>query len=91
MTIARAIASKLQILILDDATSNVDMHTEMPIQKALGNLMQGHTSFVIAHRLSNVWDAALILYMDIVEMGDHDTLIATYGKYKELYDNKFAS
>lgn len=94
LTIARAIASKPQILILDEATSNVDTHTEMLIQKAMGNLMQGHTSFVIAHRLSTIRDAALILYMEngnIVEMGDHDTLMAAHGKYETLYNSQFAS
>lgn len=93
LTIARAIASKPQILILDEATSNVDTHTEMLIQKAMSNLMQGHTSFVIAHRLSTIRDAALILYMEngnIVEMGSHDTLMAAHGKYEALYNSQFA-
>lgn len=94
LTIARAIASKPQILILDEATSNVDTHTEMLIQKAMANLMQGHTSFVIAHRLSTIRDAALILYMEngnIVEMGSHDSLMAAHGKYEALYNSQFAS
>lgn len=94
LTIARAIASKPQILILDEATSNVDTHTEMLIQKAMANLMQGHTSFVIAHRLSTIRDAALILYMEngnIVEMGDHDSLMEAHGKYEALYNSQFAS
>ena len=75
LTIARAIASDPEIMILDEATSNVDTHTEVAIQNAMAELMRGRTSFVIAHRLSTIRDADMILYMedgDIKEVGSHD-------------------
>lgn len=93
LTIARAIIADPEIMILDEATSNVDAHTEQTIQDAMATLMKGRTSFVIAHRLSTIRDAAMILYMengDIKEVGDHDTLIAKGGKYAELYNSQFA-
>lgn len=93
LTIARAIASDPEILILDEATSNVDTHTEALIQKALNQLMKGHTSFVIAHRLSTIRDADMILYMedgDIKEVGDHQSLMALNGKYAALYNSQFS-
>ena len=74
ITIARAILADPRILILDEATSSVDTHTEVLIQKAMGTLMKGRTSFIIAHRLSTIRDADLILVMnkgDIVEQGSH--------------------
>ena len=64
LTIARAIASDPEIMILDEATSNVDTHTEVLIQRAMAQLMKGRTSFVIAHRLSTIRDANMILYME---------------------------
>lgn len=93
LTIARAMASNLEIMILDEATSNVDTHTEQLIQNALAKLMQGRTSFVIAHRLSTIRDADVILYMehgDILEQGTHQELIARHGRYEALYMSQFA-
>ena len=93
LTIARAIIANPEIMILDEATSNVDAHTEQDIQNAMATLMKGRTSFVIAHRLSTIRDAAVILYMengDIKEVGNHDTLMAKGGKYAELYNSQFA-
>jgi len=93
LTIARAIASDPEIMILDEATSNVDTHTEVLIQKAMAELMKGRTSFVIAHRLSTIRDADMILYMeegDIKEVGSHDELMKKNGKYAALYMSQFA-
>lgn len=92
LTIARAIVANPEIMILDEATSNVDAHTEQVIQNAMATLMKGRTSFVIAHRLSTIRDANVILYMengDIKEVGDHDALMARGGKYAELYNSQF--
>lgn len=92
LTIARAILADNRILILDEATSNVDTRTEVRIQKAMNNLMKGRTSFVIAHRLSTIKDADLILVMkdgDIVEQGNHEELIAQNGFYASLYNSQF--
>ena len=93
LTIARAIALNPEIMILDEATSNVDTHTEVLIQKAMAELMKGRTSFVIAHRLSTIRDADMILYMedgDIKEIGNHDELMERNGKYAALYMSQFA-
>ncbi len=93
LTIARAIASDPEIMILDEATSNVDTHTEVLIQKAMTQLMKGRTSFVIAHRLSTIRDADMILYMEdgnIKEIGNHDELMNKNGKYAALYNSQFS-
>lgn len=94
LTIARAILADPTILILDEATSSVDTRTELQIQKAMRNLMRGRTSFVIAHRLSTVRDADLILVMNegkIVEQGRHGDLLARRGFYAELYNSQFSA
>ena len=92
LTIARAFLADPAILILDEATSSVDTRTEILIQKAMGELMKGRTSFVIAHRLSTIRDADLILVMNhgsIVEKGTHKELLAKGGFYADLYNSQF--
>jgi len=92
LTIARAILADPAVLILDEATSNVDSRTELLIQKAMGVLMKDRTSFVIAHRLSTIRDADLILVINegqIVEKGNHKELMAKNGFYSELYNSQF--
>ena len=93
ITIARAFVSNPDILILDEATSNVDSRTEMLIQKAMRRLLKGRTSFVVAHRLSTIYDADNIIVMengDIVETGNHGGLIAADGTYADIYNSQFA-
>jgi ATP-binding cassette subfamily B protein len=92
LTIARAVLADPAILILDEATSSVDTRTEVYIQKAMGELMKGRTSFVIAHRLSTIRDADLILVMNhgsIIEKGTHKELLAKGGFYADLYNSQF--
>jgi len=92
LTIARTILADPDILILDEATSNVDTRTEVLIQQAMDGLMKGRTSFVIAHRLSTIRSADLILVMangDIVEQGTHADLLAQGGAYAALYNSQF--
>lgn len=92
LTIARAILLDPTMLILDEATSSVDTHTEILIQEAMDTLMKGRTSFVIAHRLSTIREADWILVMnngDIVEQGKHTKLLAKKGFYAELYNSQF--
>jgi ATP-binding cassette subfamily B protein len=89
VAIARALLMNPRILILDDSTSSVDMHTEYQIQQALTHLMEGRTTFVIAHRLSTVRRADMILVMDggrIVERGTHAELLSQDGLYREIYE-----
>ena len=93
ITIARAMIETAPMLILDEATSNVDTRTEEIIQTAMDNLTRGRTSFVIAHRLSTIKNADLILVMNdgnIIEQGTHDELIAGDGFYAKLYNSQFA-
>ena len=92
LTIARAFLADPEILILDEATSSVDTRTEIQIQKAMGELMHGRTSFVIALRLSTIRDADLILVMNhgsIIEKGTHEELLAKGGFYADLYNSQF--
>jgi ATP-binding cassette subfamily B protein len=93
LTIARAFLADQSVLILDEATSNVDTRTEVLIQEAMAGLRRGRTSFVIAHRLSTIRDADSIIVMDqgrIVEQGSHDVLMAAEGVYFALYNSQFA-
>lgn len=93
ITIARAQLAGRSILVLDEATSSVDTRTEVLIRQAMQRLREGRTSFVIAHRLSTVRDADVILVMDhgrIVEHGNHQQLLAANGYYSRLYDAQFA-
>ena len=92
LTIARALISDPDILILDEATSSVDTRTEKLIQMAMDRLMHGRTNFVIAHRLSTIVGADVILVLkdgNIVEQGDHHSLMARKGEYYELYHSQF--
>ena len=92
VTIARAMTENAPMLILDEATSNVDTRTEILIQKAMDKLTSGRTSFVIAHRLSTIKNADLIFVMkdgNIVETGNHDSLMKLGGLYSEIYNSQF--
>lgn len=92
LTIARAMIQQAPMLILDEATSNVDTRTELLIQEAMDALMKNRTSFVIAHRLSTIKNADIILVLkdgDILEQGTHQELIEKKGFYKELYESQF--
>ena len=92
LTIARAMLQNAPMLILDEATSSVDTRTELLIQRAMDKLTKGRTSFVIAHRLSTIKNADLILVMrdgDVIESGNHETLMAKGGFYAELYNSQF--
>lgn len=93
LAIARAFVADPKILILDEATSNVDTRTEKAIQDAMHLMMQNRTSIVIAHRLSTIRDADIIVVMDhgrIVESGNHDALLSQKGKYYDLYMTQYA-
>ncbi|MBR1802064.1 ABC transporter ATP-binding protein [Candidatus Saccharibacteria bacterium] len=93
LTIARAMVANPPMMILDEATSNVDTRTEKMIQDAFSKLTKGRTSFVIAHRLSTIRNADLILVMkdgNIIEQGKHEDLLAMNGFYAELYNSQFA-
>ncbi|MBQ4541489.1 MAG: ATP-binding cassette domain-containing protein, partial [Clostridia bacterium] len=93
LTIARAMLQNTPMLILDEATSNVDTRTEELIQKAMDKLTEDRTSFVIAHRLSTIKNADLILVLkdgDVIEQGNHKELIKKKGFYAELYNSQFS-
>ena len=92
VSFARAVLAEPRILILDEATSNVDTRTEALIQEALGTLLKGRTSVVIAHRLSTIRNADVILVVEggrIAERGNHSSLLATGGLYADLYRRQF--
>lgn len=93
LTIARAMLADRRLLILDEATSNVDTRTEALLQKAMDRLMRDRTCFVIAHRLSTIVDSDLILVLDhgqIVEQGTHTELLAKKGFYYQIYNSQYA-
>ena len=80
------------MLILDEATSSIDTRTELKIQDAFATMMKGRTSFIVAHRLSTIQNADVILVMKnghIIEQGNHETLLAKHGFYYELYNSQF--
>jgi len=94
LCIARVMLSLPPMLILDEATSSIDTMTEMRVQRAFEKMMKGRTSFIVAHRLSTVKEADLILVMrdgNIIEQGTHDELLAAGGFYSELYNSQFAA
>ena len=93
LSIARIMLSLPPILILDEATSSIDTRTELLIQNSFSHLMQGRTTFSVAHRLSTIENADTILVMKdgaVIEMGDHKELLARKGFYYELYRSQFA-
>ena len=82
-----------QMLILDEATSSIDTRTEIRIQRAFHKMMEGRTSFIVAHRLSTIQEADVILVMKdghIIEQGDHQSLLQKGGFYAQLYQSQFA-
>lgn len=92
LCIARVMLCLPPMLILDEATSSIDTRTEVKIQQAFDEMMQGRTSFVVAHRLSTIREADVILVMrdgHIVEQGKHDELLARNGFYAKLYHSQF--
>lgn len=94
LCIARVMLSLPPMLILDEATSSIDTRTEMRIQKAFAKMMKGRTTFIVAHRLSTIKEADMILVMKdgkIIEQGNHDKLLENKGFYYELYNNQFSS
>ena len=93
LCIARVMLCLPPMLFLDEATSSIDTRTEMRIQKAFDTMMQGRTSFIVAHRLSTIQEADVILVMrngQIVEQGNHEELLKKRGFYSELYRSQFA-
>ena len=93
LCIARVMLCLPPMLILDEATSSIDTRTEIRIQKAFAKMMQGRTSFIVAHRLSTIQEADIILVMkdgSIIEQGNHEELLAKQGFYAKLYNSQFA-
>ena len=93
LCIARVMLCLPPMLILDEATSSIDTRTEIKIQKAFAKMMEGRTSFIVAHRLSTIREADKILVMkngSIIEQGTHEELLAKKGFYAELYNSQFA-
>lgn len=93
LCIARVMLCRPPMLILDEATSSIDTRTELKIQAAFGKLMEGRTTFIVAHRLSTIREADVILVMkdgQIIEQGDHDSLLAKNGFYRHLYESQWA-
>ena len=93
LAIARAAIADPPVLILDEATSSIDTRTEIKIQNAFATMMEGRTSFIVAHRLSTIQSADVILVMkdgNIIEQGNHETLLAQGGFYANLYNSQFA-
>ncbi len=94
LCIARVMLALPPMLILDEATSSIDTRTEIRIQKAFNTLMEGRTSFIVAHRLSTIRNADVILVMrdgNIVEQGTHKELLARNGFYAEIYNSQFVN
>ena len=94
LCIARVMLRLPDMLILDEATSSIDTRTEMKIQEAFQHMMEGRTSFIVAHRLSTIREADVILVMkegNIIEQGTHEELLEQGGFYKKLYESQFAS
>ena len=93
LCIARVMLIKPPMLILDEATSNIDTRTEMKIQEAFNTLMKGRTTFIVAHRLSTIKNADRILVMNkgnVIEQGTHQELLEKKGFYYHLYNSQFA-
>ena len=93
LCITRVMLCRPPMLILDEATSSIDTRTELKVQEAFARLMQGRTSFIVAHRLSTIREADVILVMrdgNIIEQGNHESLLAKGGFYAELYNSQFA-
>ena len=93
LCITRIMLAPPPMLILDEATSSIDTRTEIRIQKAFAKLMEGRTSFIVAHRLSTIKEADVILVMkdgNVIEKGSHEELLAAGGFYTSLYNSQFA-
>ena len=92
LCIARGMLSLPPMLILDEATSSIDTRTEIKIQQAFASMMKGRTSFIVAHRLSTIREADIILVMDsgkVIEQGTHEELLAEKGFYAKLYNSQY--
>ncbi len=92
LCIARVMLVNPPMLILDEATSSIDTRTELKVQAAFQNIMEGRTSFIVAHRLSTIQNATTILVMEqgkIIEQGNHQTLLSRNGFYAKLYHSQF--